>query len=100
MIWSRRLSAAQAEFTRNSSAQPPEDLYIESHGGFSRGPVVTDEDAQVLPPTSYIENGQTQTWRGRRQRVGGDAFDVTTESQSKDNWAPGFKVRMQMPANN
>jgi hypothetical protein len=84
----------------NSSAKQLEYLYIESHGGFSRGAVAPEEDALVFPPTSYVEDGQTQTYRSRWQRVGGNAFDVTTELQSKDNWVPGFKVHMQMLANN
>ena len=82
----------------NSSAQQIEYLYIEDQGGFSRGPVATDQDALVFPPTNFIENGQTQTYRSRWQRAGDDAYDVVTEFQSKDGWVPGFKVHMERVA--
>ena len=82
----------------NSSAQQIEYLYIEDQGGFSRGPVATDQDALVFPPTNFIENGQTRTYRSRWQRAGDDAYDVVTEFQSKDGWVPGFKVHMERVA--
>ena len=79
----------------NSEAKQIEYLYIENEGGFSRGPVATDKDALVFPPTSFIEDGQTRTYRSRWQRVGDDAYDVVTEFQSENGWAPGFKVHME-----
>jgi hypothetical protein len=82
----------------NSSAKQIEYLYIEDQGGFSRGPVATDKDALVFPPTSYIENGQTRTYRSRWQRTGENAYDVVTEFQSKDGWMPGFKLHMEKVA--
>jgi hypothetical protein len=79
----------------NSSAKQIEYLYIEDQGGFSRGGVATDKDTLVFPPTIYVENGQTQTYRSRWQRAGDNAYDVVTEFQSKDSWVPGFKVHME-----
>ena len=70
-------------------------LYIESAGGFSRGTVSGEGDALVFPPTSYLEQGETQTYRSRWQPAGQDAYDVVTEFQVKDRWVPGFKLHME-----
>lgn len=70
-------------------------LYIESAGGFSRGTVSGEGDALVFPPASYLEKGETQTYRSRWQPAGRDAYDVVTEFQVKDRWVPGFKVHME-----
>jgi hypothetical protein len=70
-------------------------LYIESAGGFSRGTVSGEGDALVFPPASYLEKGETQTYRSRWQPAGQDAYDVVTEFQVKDRWVPGFKVHME-----
>jgi hypothetical protein len=78
----------------NSSATQLEYLYIESDGGFSRGPVSMDKDVLVFPNASFVENGKTMVYRSRWQRSGIDAYDVVTEFQAKDNWVPGFKVHM------
>ena len=70
-------------------------LYIESAGGFSRGTVSSEDDALVFPPTSYLEKGETHTYRSRWQPAGQDAYDVVTEFQVKDRWVPGFKLHME-----
>ena len=70
-------------------------LYIESAGGFSRGTVSGEGDALVFPPTSYLEKGETQTYRSRWQPAGQDAYDVVTEFQVKDRWVPGFRLHME-----
>jgi hypothetical protein len=78
----------------NPSAKQLEYLYIESDGGFSRGPVSIDKDALVFPDTTFLENGKTMVYRSRWQRSGEDAYDVVTEFRAKDGWVPGFKVHM------
>jgi len=78
----------------NSATKEIEYLYIEDRGGFSRGPVGSAPDALVFPPTSYVEDGKTQTYRSRWQRVGEDAYDVVTEFKSGDGWVDGFKMHM------
>jgi len=78
----------------NSSAKQLEYLYIESEGGFSRGPVSMDKDALVFPNATLVANGKPMVYRSRWERSGTDAYDVVTEFQSKDNWVPGFKVHM------
>jgi hypothetical protein len=79
----------------DSSAKRLEYLYIESDGGFSRGPVSTDNEALVFPDTSFVENGKTAVYRSRWQRSGAGSYDVVTEFKSKDGWVPGFKVHMK-----
>ena len=79
----------------NSAAKQLEYLYIESQGGFSRGVVGTALDALVFPPTSYVENGQTRSYRSRWSRSSEDAYDVVTEFQSGDSWQEGFRVHMK-----
>ncbi len=46
-------------------------------------------------PASYLENGETQTYRSRWQPAGRGAYDVVTEFQVKDRWVPGLKVHME-----
>src|SRR5260370_459207 len=47
----------------DSASRQLQYLYIESAGGFSRGTVSGEGDALVFPPSSYLEKGQTQTYR-------------------------------------
>jgi hypothetical protein len=79
----------------DASAQQLQYLYIESAGGYSRGTVSGDGDALVFPPTTYVEEGQSQTYRSRWHRAGQDAYDVVTEFQVKDRWVPGWTVHMK-----
>jgi len=79
----------------DSAAKRLEYLYIESDGGFSRGPVSIDNKALVFPDTSFVEKGKTMVYRSRWQRSGAGAYDVVTEFKSKDGWVPGFKVHME-----
>jgi hypothetical protein len=92
-------SLGESIYFWDSSAKQVEYLYIESGGGFSRGPVATDQDALVFPDTSYVQGGKTQIYRSRWQRRGENAYDVVTEFQAKDGWVPGFSLHMeQVPA--
>ena len=83
----------------DSASARLEFLYIESAGGFSRGAVTAEDGALVFPAASYVEKGETQTYRSRWQRVGDDAYDVVTEFQVKDRWVAGFSLRMQRVRN-
>src|SRR5262249_3787092 len=47
----------------NSASKRVEYLYIENQGGYSQGPVATEGRTLVFPPTQYVENGETQTYR-------------------------------------
>jgi len=83
----------------NPASAKLEYLYIESAGGFSRGEVTVEDGALVFPAASYLEKGQTQTYRSRWQRAGDDAYEVVTEFQAQDRWVPGFSLRMQRVRN-
>jgi hypothetical protein len=73
-------------------------LYIESGGGFSRGTVGSEGETLVFPPSRYLENGKTQTYRSRWLPQGEDAYEVNTEFEVQDRWVSGFKMRMQRVA--
>ena len=80
----------------DSAAKQLEYLYIESDGGFSRGPVSVESNALVFPDTTFVEDGKTMVYRSRWQRSGANAYDVVTEFKSKEAaWVPGFKVHME-----
>jgi hypothetical protein len=79
----------------DAAARQLQYLYIESAGGFSRGTVSGEGDTLVFPPTTYTEDGQSQTYRSRWQRAAQDAYDVVTEFQVKDLWVPGWTVHMK-----
>jgi hypothetical protein len=80
----------------DSAAKQLEYLYIESEGGFSRGPVSVESNALVFPDTTFVEDGKTMVYRSRWQRSGANAYDVVTEFRSKEAaWVPGFKVHME-----
>ena len=79
----------------DSAAKRLEYLYIESDGGFSRGPVSIDNEDLLFPDTTFVQNDKTMVYRSRWQRSGATAYDVVTEFKSKDAWVPGFKVHME-----
>ena len=82
----------------DSAARQLQYLYIESDGGFSRGPVSIDKDSLVFPDTSFVEKGKTMVYRSRWQHGADRAYDVLTEFKSGDSWVPGFKVHMEQGA--
>ena len=75
-----------------------EYLYIESDGGFSRGPVSVDKDSLVFPDTTFVEKGKTMVYRSRWLHSDANAYEVVTEFQSQGAWVPGFKVHMERGA--
>jgi hypothetical protein len=79
----------------DSGAKRLEYLYIESEGGFSRGPVSIDNGALVFPDTRFVEKGKTMVYRSRWQPSGASAYDVVTEFKSKQGWTPGFQIHME-----
>ena len=79
----------------DSAAKRLEYLYIESDGGFSRGPVSVDKDSLVFPDTTFVEQGKTMVYRSRWLHSAAHAYDVVTEFQSQGAWMPGFKLHME-----
>jgi hypothetical protein len=82
----------------DSAAKRLEYLYIESDGGFSRGPVSVDKDSLVFPDTTFVEKGKTMVYRSRWAHSSANAYEVVTEFQSKGAWVPGFKLHMERGA--
>ena len=80
----------------DSAAKRLEYLYIESDGGFSRGPVSVDKDSLVFPDTTFVEQGKTMVYRSRwLHSAAVHAYDVVTEFQSQGAWVPGFKLHLE-----
>ena len=74
-------------------------LYIENLGGVSRGTMAPAADGLVFPPTQYVANGETMTYRVRWTRQGDDAYEAFSEMQGKDGWTTMFKlVLKRMPS--
>ena len=78
----------------DSAAKKLQYLYIENAGGSSTGSVESVGNALVFPPTTYQENGKTQTYRSRWISNGADAYDVVTEFKKGDAWTPAWTVHM------
>ena len=78
----------------NSDIKQLEYLYVESDGGFSRGVVSVASGILTFPPTPYIEDGQTKSYRSRWSPQGTKAYDVLTEFRSGESWTPGWRVHM------
>ena len=88
-------SLGESIYFWDSAAKRLEYLYIESDGGFSRGPVSVDKDSLVFPDTTFVEKGKTMVYRSRWLRSGANAYEVLTEFQSQGAWVPGFKLHME-----
>jgi hypothetical protein len=70
-------------------------LYIENLGGVSRGTMEATGDALVFPPTQYVADGESMTYRVRWTRQGDDAYEAFSEMQGKDGWSPMFRVTLK-----
>ena len=79
----------------DSGARRVEFLYIENSGGVSRGVMQPADSALTFPPTQYVAEGETITYRARWTRVGDLAYEAWSEAQSGDGWKTMFKVLLQ-----
>jgi len=70
-------------------------LYIENLGGVSRGTMQPEGNALVFPPTQYVAEGESLTYRVRWTRVGDDAYEAWSEAQAKDGWATMFRMTLR-----
>ena len=76
----------------NSASKSVEYIYIENLGGISRGVMQSTNDALVFPPTQYIADGESMTYRVRWTRVGDDAYEAWSEAQDGEGWSTMFKL--------
>ena len=84
--------AGETTYYFDSATKRIDWLYIENGGGISRGTVQSDGNALVFPPTEYIGDGQTMTFRARWTPVGGDAYEAWSEAKNATGWSTMFKV--------
>jgi len=70
-------------------------LYIENGGGISRGTVQSDGNALVFPPTEYIGDGQTMTYRVRWSLIDDNAYEAWSEMRGAKDWVTMFKLTMK-----
>jgi hypothetical protein len=78
----------------DSVAQRIDWLYIENAGGISRGTVQSEGSALVFPPTDYIGDGQTMTYRVRWTPMSKDAYEAWSENKTPTGWSTMFKMTL------
>lgn len=82
----------------DSAAKRVEFVYIENLGGVSRGTVeMGPSGTLVFPPTQYVAEGQTMTYRARWTPLP-DAYEAWSESQSPAGWNTMFKLTLRRVA--
>jgi len=79
----------------DAAAKRVEWVYIENLGGISRGTVENAAGVLVFPPTQYVAEGETMTYRVRWTPVGNDAYEAWSEAQTKDGWETMFKMTLK-----
>ena len=67
-------------------------LYIENLGGVSRGSMLPDGSALVFPPTQYVADGESLTYRVRWTRIDDAAYEAWSEAQGKEGWNTMFRM--------
>ena len=70
-------------------------LYLENLGGISRGTMQAEGNALVFPPTQYVADGQSMTYRVRWTRLDDTAYEAWSEAQGKDGWSTMFRMTLR-----
>jgi len=79
----------------DSASKRVEYLYVENHGGISRGTVDTSTSGVLqFPPAQYVADGQTLTYRAR-WTIAGAAYEAWNETQGKDGWVTMTKLTLK-----
>ena len=79
----------------DSAAKRVEWVYIENLGGVSRGTVESVDGVLTFPPTQYVADGQSMTYRVRWTPIGSDAYEAWSEARNGDAWATMFKLTLK-----
>jgi len=79
----------------DSAAKRIEWVYIENLGGISRGTVESVEGVLMFPPTQYVADGQSMTYRVRWTPVGNDAYEAWSEARNGESWATMFRMTLK-----
>ncbi len=83
----------------DAGAKRVEWVYIENLGGISRGTMESASGALVFPPTEYVAEGQTMTYRVRWTPIGSDSYEAWSEAKTKDGWTTMFKMTLKRTSN-
>ena len=78
----------------DSAAKRVDWLYIENLGGISRGTVQSEGNALVFPPTEYIGDGKSMTYRVRWTPMGSDAYEAWSEAKTPSGWTTMFRMTL------
>jgi hypothetical protein len=79
----------------DSGSKRVEFLYIENLGGVSHGTMESTPGALVFPPTQYVADGQSMTYRVRWTLISDSSYEAWSEMQVKDAWVTMFKITMK-----
>ena len=79
----------------DSGSKRVEFLYIENLGGVSRGTMESTPGALVFPPTQYVADGQSMTYRVRWTLISDSSYEAWSEMQVKDAWVTMFRLTMK-----
>ncbi|HTA64523.1 MAG TPA: hypothetical protein VK753_03385 [Xanthomonadaceae bacterium] len=79
----------------DSAAKQVQFLYFENQGGISRGSMESTQGALVFPPTQYVADGQSMTYRVRWTLIDGTSYEAWSEMQGPKGWATMFKLVMK-----
>lgn len=70
-------------------------LYVENHGGLSRGTAELQADKFVFPEAKYMDGEQVLPYRAQWTRKGDDAYEAHNEiSPAPGKWMTQFKLTM------
>ena len=70
-------------------------VYVENHGGISRGSMTSEPGALVFPDAVYIDADGPMTYRARWTLKGDDAYEAWSEARDKDGWKTMFRMLMR-----
>jgi hypothetical protein len=79
----------------DSATTRVEFIYIENLGGISRGSMQSMPEGLVFPPTQYVAENQSMTYRVRWTRLSDTSYEAWSEMQGKDGWTTMFKLTMK-----
>ena len=79
----------------DSGSKRVEFLYIENLGGVSHGTMESTPGALVFPPTQYVADGQSMTYRVRWTLISDSSYEAWSEMQVKDAWVTMFRLTMK-----
>jgi hypothetical protein len=77
------------------STQRVHFVYIENHGGISRGTMTPEPGALSFPDVAYADADGPMTLRARWTPQGADAYEAWNEVQDKGEWKTMLRIAMR-----